>query len=96
VKKPIQIFNTRMPASCRRLQSSALVLANSADSCSDSLTMGQTSCSHYLPLCSPSSGRARQRRIVLTLAANDRTEVRVTPVLAGKSHIWGSLALAVR
>src|SRR5208337_3206215 len=28
--------------------------------------------SHYLPLCSPSSGRARQRRSVLTIPANER------------------------
>ncbi len=47
--------------SCSRSQSSALVLANGADSCSD-----------YLPLCSPSSGRARQRSFVLTIPAIER------------------------
>ena len=57
---------------CRRSPSSRLVLANGADSCSDYLPMGQGLCSHYLPLCSPSSGRARQRRFVLTIAANER------------------------
>ncbi len=60
----------RATAYRRRLQSSALVLANGADFCSDYLTMGQASCSHYLPLRLPSSGRARQRTIVLTLAAS--------------------------
>lgn len=33
--------------------------------------MGRASCSRYLPLCLPSSGRARQRTNVLTLAANE-------------------------
>src|SRR3954463_4610714 len=33
--------------------------------------MGHGSCSHYLPRCSPSSGRARQRCFVLTIAANE-------------------------
>ena len=32
--------------------------------------MGRAACSHYLPLCLPSSGCARQRMIVLTLVAN--------------------------
>ena len=81
---------------CSRSQSSRLVLANRADSCSGSLTMGRASCSHYLPLCSPSSGRARQRTIVLTLTANGRTEVRMTPALAGKSRVWASLASVAR
>jgi hypothetical protein len=38
--------------------------------------MGRASCSHYLPLCSPSSRRARNRRIVLTLSANDESRAR--------------------
>src|SRR4051795_4966560 len=33
--------------------------------------MGRASCSHYLPLCSPSSGRARQWRSVLTVRDNE-------------------------
>src|SRR5215204_3909126 len=33
--------------------------------------MGRASCSHYLPLCSPSSGRARQWRSVLTVCDNE-------------------------
>ena len=64
---------------CRRLQSSKLMLAISGFSCSDYLTMGRASCSHYLPLCSPSSGRARQRMIVPTLVANER----ICPVHTG-------------
>ena len=58
--------------SCSRSQSSAL--ANSADSCSNWLTTGWRSCSHYLPLCSPSSARARQRRLVLIIPANERSD----------------------
>src|SRR4051794_16869535 len=34
--------------------------------------MERASCSHYAPPCSPSSRRARQRRILLTLAANEQ------------------------
>ncbi len=73
---------------CRRSQSSRPVLANRANSCSDSLTMGRAPCSHYPPLCSPSSCCARQRTIVLTFRANGRAEVRTTPALAGKSRAW--------
>jgi len=32
--------------------------------------MERAACSHYLPICSPSSRRARQRRTVLTIRAN--------------------------
>jgi hypothetical protein len=55
---------------CRRSQSSALVLANGADSCSNYLPIGRTSCSHCPPLCLPTERRARQQRILLILAAN--------------------------
>ena len=33
--------------------------------------MARAACSHYLPPCSPSSGRARQRTVVLTIPANE-------------------------
>ncbi len=42
----VSAYDPARAASCRRLQSSALVLANGADSCSGSLTMGRASCSH--------------------------------------------------
>lgn len=47
------------------------MLANITDFCSNYLTMGRGPCSHYLPLCSPLSTRARQRSFVLTIAANE-------------------------
>jgi len=46
--------------------------------------MGRASCSHYLPLCSPTERHARQHRFLLTLAANDQNRL--------KSHenvCWG-------
>ena len=58
------------------------------------LTMGQAWRSHYLPLCSPLSRRARQQRFVLTFRANGRAEVRRMPVLAEKPHVWAGLASA--
>ena len=51
----------RTRTTCRRLQSSALVLANGAVSCSNWLTMDGAACSHYLPTCSPSSPAGSQQ-----------------------------------
>ena len=45
--------------------------------------MGRGSCSHYLPLCSPSSGRACQRSFVLTIAANEQNCWEIRSLLDG-------------
>jgi hypothetical protein len=45
------------PRRCRRSQSSAVVLANRADCCSDKLPTGPPACSHCSPLCSPTERR---------------------------------------
>ena len=58
---------SRPPHSFGRLPSSGLVLANSADACSDELTTARASCSQYLPTRSLSSARARQQSLSLTL-----------------------------
>ena len=63
--------HTLSTLSCSGSQSSELLLANIGDFCSDYLTMERAACSHYLPMCSPSSRRARQRRTVLTICANE-------------------------
>ena len=76
---------------CRRSQSSVLVLANRADSCLNYLTIGRRSCSHYLPACSPSSRRARQRRLVLTFRANGNSSVRGGPAVLENQAIWNGL-----
>jgi len=75
-------------SSCRRSQSSAVVLANRAISCSNYLTMGRASCSHYLPLCSPSSPRARQRRVVLTIRANGFRACEQRPAVLNNQRFW--------
>ena len=78
------------------MQSSALVLANGTDFCSDWPKMERTSCSHHVLLRLPSSGRARQRRITLTVRASDRPKGRMAPVLAGKVPHFLSSASAAR
>ena len=56
--------------------------------------MGRRSCSHYLPLCSPSSGRARQRRFVLTIAANEGLGVRRAAWLFSITNVSDDLRAA--
>ena len=69
--------------SCRRSQSSAVALANGADSCSNCLPVARPSCSHYLPLCLPTERGARQQRFLLTLAANEQNRLKTQEISAG-------------
>ena len=58
-------------ATCRRLQSSSVLLANIRVFCSDYLRTTGPECSRSLRTCSHSVRRTRNHRLLLTLSANE-------------------------
>jgi hypothetical protein len=76
---------------CRRSQSSALVLANGADFGSNYLPVARTLCSHCPPLCLPTERRARQQRLLLTLAANGQNQRKLWKISSRAA--WSAVTL---
>lgn len=73
VRYPTGLPGITVISSCSRLQSLVLALANRANSGADWVTMELRVCSYCLPHCSPSSGHACQRSLLVTIGDNERS-----------------------